>query len=712
MEHLALYRQFRPMTFDEVVGQKHIVTALRQSVSSGQIAHAYLFSGTRGTGKTSIAKILSRAINCLSPDNGNPCNRCEICKGILDGSILDVIEMDAASNNSVDNIRRVCDEVLFMPSRTKYKVYIVDEVHMLSTGAFNALLKTLEEPPAHAVFILATTEPHRIPATIISRCQRYDFRRIPNEFIVACLRDISSRNNISIHNDALETIAKLSDGALRDAISLLDQVSGDASSIILRDDVLQMTGVVDDRFLLSMAESILSGKSVAIIDLCDQLIMDGRDILRFTVDLARYFRDLLVIGISRRPENLVRATAESFTEMRRLSERTTKDSLLRVITRLSELASELKWSPDMRTSFEIALLALGAGNIGKAATSEPVVLPDESATSEPVVLAEEPIVPASDVLAEEPFVPASDVFPDEPAAYAPGVITESAPTHNEDIPSLSSVESERDLTAPPEADPDDASIRIELRGTNVSYEEIRSAKAPDYSKIAPLTPNLTRATEPAPPVLRPVTNLSMVTSVPPVRNANIPLPPVIPETENVAVDSVAADFVAADSVAVDSVAADVVATDSASDQLSEPAEELAQGSGENVAGTQSLSHLWDILIKRWEDTMILESLQLRHARVEIQKAELRVIFPDIMRSYIGQLTQQNEYKRIKEDALTLISGVRELRMMTDSDADLESDSGTSDGKPADKNHAPPDWVGHIKTYAEQNGVEIQTIDDM
>ncbi|MDD4095964.1 MAG: DNA polymerase III subunit gamma/tau, partial [Oscillospiraceae bacterium] len=167
MEHLALYRQFRPMTFDEVVEQKHIVTALRQSVASGQIAHAYLFSGTRGTGKTSIAKILSRAINCLDPDNGNPCNRCEICTGILEGSILDVIEMDAASNNSVDNIRRICDEVLFMPSRAKYKVYIVDEVHMLSTGAFNALLKTLEEPPAHAVFILATNEPHRIPATII-----------------------------------------------------------------------------------------------------------------------------------------------------------------------------------------------------------------------------------------------------------------------------------------------------------------------------------------------------------------------------------------------------------------------------------------------------------------------------------------------------------------------------------------------------------------
>ena len=681
MEHLALYRQFRPMTFDEVVEQKHIVTALRQSVASGQIAHAYLFSGTRGTGKTSIAKILSRAINCLDPDNGNPCNRCEICTGILEGSILDVIEMDAASNNSVDNIRRICDEVLFMPSRAKYKVYIVDEVHMLSTGAFNALLKTLEEPPAHAVFILATTEPHRIPATIISRCQRYDFRRIPLESIVERLRDISDKNGISIHDDALETIAKLSDGALRDAISLLDQVSGDASSVILRDDILKMTGVVDDRFLLSMAESILSGRSVAIIDLCDRLIMDGRDILRFTLDLARYFRDLLVIGISRRPENLVRATAESITEMRRLSDHTTKDALLRVITRLSALASELKWSPDMRTSFEIALLALGAENIGnekvfaREMPSEEVEIPTPSAIAEPVM-----------------------------AGHSEPETKPSAPP-----------EPEPDMIPPPEADPEEVSLTDEIQRTILSDDEDPVGKALDYSKIAPLTPNLTRTAEPAPPVQRPITNLSVVTSVPPVRNVNIPLPPVIPD-----IDSVASDLPGSRSVGP----AEESTPEPADNRASEPAEESTPEPSDDRASepaglstqepveispeTPSLSHLWDILIKRWEDTMILESLQLRHARVNIHNDELRLIFPDIMRSYIDQLTQRNEYKRIKEDAMTLISGVRDLRMMTDSDTDPTA----QDGDRTDNSRPEPDWVGKIKAFADQNGVEVQTIDDM
>ena len=245
MEHVALYRLYRPMNFDDIVEQEHAVAALRQSVILGKIGHAYLFCGTRGTGKTSIAKVFSRAINCQHPVNGNPCNECEICKGVIDGSLLDVIEMDAASNNSVDNIRRICDEVMFMPAKAKYKVYIIDEVHMLSTGAFNALLKTLEEPPAHAVFLLATTEPHRIPATILSRCQRYDFRRISNESIVKRLSFIAAKQNISIEPDALSAIATIGDGALRDSVSLLDQVSTTSgATTITRDDILRITGIV------------------------------------------------------------------------------------------------------------------------------------------------------------------------------------------------------------------------------------------------------------------------------------------------------------------------------------------------------------------------------------------------------------------------------------------------------------------------------------
>ncbi|MBN1891316.1 MAG: DNA polymerase III subunit gamma/tau [Clostridiales bacterium] len=667
MEHIALYRQFRPMTFDEVVEQQHVVSSLRQSVASGQIAHAYLFSGTRGTGKTSVAKIFSRAINCVNPGNGNPCNRCDICKGILDGSILDVIEMDAASNNSVDNIRRICDEVLFMPSRAKFKVYIVDEVHMLSTGAFNALLKTLEEPPRHAVFILATTEPHRIPATIISRCQRYDFRRIPFESIVDRLRDISTGNDISVQDDALRTIAKLADGALRDAISLLDQVSSDASSVITREDILRMTGVVDDRFLLSMASSVLSGNSVSILDLCDQLVMDGRDVLRFTLDLARYFRDLLVISISENPENLVRATAESFTEMRQLCNQTTNPALLRVITRLSELASELKWSPDMRTSFEIALLALGSENKGSGKD------PGNSETLQNKTQKEQ--------------------APSAKDDSRVGRLRETSKRSNADP----DFDPDSHLPPPPE-EPGEDQARTPSQEPLVSPHDQTGRQTVSEGRAAPLTPNLTRATEPAPPIHRKSTNLSKVASTPPIRNANIPLPPVIPD------DQAGEEQSAGGSVSKKS---EDRAGENESVHVSAPQE--AQAPADEAL---SVGHLWDILIKRWEDTMLVDSLQLRHARVKIHDEEMYLVFPDIMRAYIDQLTQRNEYKRIKEDILALISGVREIRLMTDSEADPSSSFESTERSASNKNKTQPDWVGQIKSFAEKNGIEVETIDDV
>lgn len=700
MEHLALYRQFRPMTFDEVVEQKHVVTALRQSVASGQIAHAYLFSGTRGTGKTSVAKILSRAINCLTPVNGNPCNQCDMCRGILDGSILDVIEMDAASNNSVDNIRRICDEVLFMPSRAKYKVYIVDEVHMLSSGAFNALLKTLEEPPRHAVFILATTEPHRIPATIISRCQRYDFRRIPFESIVERLREISVQNGISIRDDALETIAKLSDGALRDAISLLDQVSTGDSAQITRDDILKMTGIVDDRFLLSMADSILNGRPAEVIDLSDRLIMDGRDVLRFTLDLSRAFRDLLVVGISNRPENLVRATESSIGDMRRLSARTSKESILRVITRLSELASELKWSPDMRTSFEIALLALTSENAGQISNDAPKVK-NEPTSASPVQPAL-PVQPASPVQAER-NVPATIRSPEEipPAIPTDYVFPE---------PPADDAGRESDMFEPPEPfEPD--------RKTSPGYPE-------NLSKTTPLTPNLTRAAEsiPAPP--HPMTNLSKVTTVPPVRSANIPLPPMIPEEEqdtepmltHLSAADTRSDFLPPaepEQTVTPSLSGDTPEGPGSSGSAfsdTEPgnATDEAESSETGTRDASSVAHLWKLLTKRWEDTMLMEALQLRHARPEQRGTELFLVFPDIMRAYIDRLTQTDEYKKIREDTLTLISGVSTIRMVTDSDAGNGHDS----SQRSNAAKVMPDWVRQIRTFSQKNGVEIETVDDM
>ena len=424
MEHVALYRLYRPMNFDDIVEQEHAVAALRQSVILGKIGHAYLFCGTRGTGKTSIAKVFSRAINCQHPVNGNPCNECEICKGVIDGSLLDVIEMDAASNNSVDNIRRICDEVMFMPAKAKYKVYIIDEVHMLSTGAFNALLKTLEEPPAHAVFLLATTEPHRIPATILSRCQRYDFRRISNESIVKRLSYISEKQKISIEPDALSAIATIGDGALRDSVSLLDQVSTTSGGkTITRDDILRITGIVDEAFLNKFATALLEGRAADLLPLCRELAMDGRDLIRFNLDLAQYFRNILVTQISPAPQTLIESTSSAIAAMKALGSRTDSTTLLFFISRLSDLTNELKWSPSARTSFEIMMLRLAArGN----KIAPPVVPPLPSTAAAPAVSATPAPAPAP--VAAPVSAPVPAIAKEEPkAAPAPAPVAVPVP---------------------------------------------------------------------------------------------------------------------------------------------------------------------------------------------------------------------------------------------------------------------------------------------
>ncbi len=382
MAHQALYREWRPKVFDEVVEQKHAVFALRQAVISGQIAHAYLFSGTRGTGKTTLAKIFARAINCLAPQNGNPCNACDICRGMLDGSLLDIVEMDAASNNSVDNIRRICDEVVFMPAQARFKVYIIDEVHMLSTGAFNALLKTLEEPPAHAVFILATTEPHRIPATILSRCQRYEFRRLPVDSMAERLKEIAAADGIDIGNDALQTIASLADGAMRDAISLLDQAKASFAGRIERDDVLNLAGVVQDEFMQQMAVALISSDAPGLLELVDQLVMAGRDLARFVTDLAQHCRNILVCQVSKNPQLLVRAASDTLAGMSLLAKQVSGDRLVELIKGLSALLSDLRWAADTRTALEIGLIRL-MDNTGT--THEPEVTAPKPVASAPAV---------------------------------------------------------------------------------------------------------------------------------------------------------------------------------------------------------------------------------------------------------------------------------------------------------------------------------------
>jgi len=358
MSYIALYREWRPLIFEDVVEQEHVVKTLKHSVSTGRIAHAYLFCGTRGTGKTTMAHILSRAINCLNPHDGNPCNECEICKGILSGSILDVLEIDAASNNSVDNIRDIRDEVAYSPTQAKYKVYIIDEVHMLSSGAFNALLKTLEEPPAHVVFILATTEPHKIPATILSRCQRFDFRRISVKSIMKRLETIASANNIFIEQEALRLIAKMSDGALRDAISLLDQCIALGNEKISYEDVLSIVGIVNDTFMAEIVDAVKNKDVEKILGLIDTLIMDGKDIVQFVSDLVVYYRNLLLCKIVKHPEDVIDTYKDSLDLMKSQSRDLLSDEITYTIKELSALAQSMKWASNPRILLEVSLIKL------------------------------------------------------------------------------------------------------------------------------------------------------------------------------------------------------------------------------------------------------------------------------------------------------------------------------------------------------------------
>lgn len=444
MEHVALYRQFRPENFDEIVEQKAAVAALRQSVNTGRIGHAYLFCGQRGTGKTSIARVFARAINCESPINGNPCNNCPTCKGIKDGSLLDVIEIDAASNRSIDNIKKICEEVGYAPSKAKYKVYIIDEVHMITNEAFNALLKTLEEPPAHAVFLFATTEPHSIPATILSRCQRYDFRRISHDSIIGRLRFICEKENIKANDDALKLIASLSDGAMRDAISLLDQAASAAPAEGITDESIEeMTGTVNTAFLADVAEILINGKFDLLLDKCRELSESGRDVIQFSLDLAGYFRNLMVVRVMPDPTNMVTASAAALKRMYEIASTTNSATLVAFVSSLSKLISDLKWSPSVRTSFEIGLLRL-CGRKVKAETV-PLVIPDfvtkqaeaaaaisqkfaGTATSEPATIpapapVAEPVVePAAEPVAE----PVADTPASAPAPAEP-TPAESAP---------------------------------------------------------------------------------------------------------------------------------------------------------------------------------------------------------------------------------------------------------------------------------------------
>uniref|UniRef100_UPI003FEE8372 DNA polymerase III subunit gamma/tau n=1 Tax=Coprococcus sp. TaxID=2049024 RepID=UPI003FEE8372 len=359
MSYMALYRKWRPDTFEEVKGQDHVVTTLKNQIINNRIGHAFLFCGTRGTGKTSIAKLFAKAVNCEHPINGSPCNECAACRAIADGSSMNVIEIDAASNNGVDNIRQIREEVQYSPSEGKYKVYIIDEVHMLTQGAFNALLKTLEEPPAYVIFILATTESHKIPITISSRCQKYEFRRISVETISDRLMELLGREQIEAEKKAVDYIAKAADGSMRDALSILDQcIAFNIGKELTYENVLDTIGAVDIDVFARLLDCVIKLDVVGAIDLVDEIVWQGRELSRFVSEFTWFLRNVLLVKVSPEADQKLDMSAENLERLRQLAAQIDTDALIRYINIFSDTSANIKYAVQKRIVLELAVIKL------------------------------------------------------------------------------------------------------------------------------------------------------------------------------------------------------------------------------------------------------------------------------------------------------------------------------------------------------------------
>ena len=359
MSYTALYRKWRPVSFEDVKGQDPIVQTLKNQITSERIGHAYLFCGTRGTGKTSIAKIFARAVNCEHPVDGSPCNECPTCKAIQSGSSMNVVEIDAASNNGVENIRDIRDQVQYPPTEGRYRVYIIDEVHMLSIGAFNALLKTLEEPPSYVIFILATTEVHKIPITILSRCQRYDFKRISLETIGDRLRELTRAEHIEVEDRALMYIAKAADGSLRDGLSLLDQcVAFHFGKVLTYDNALEVLGAVDSSVFSQMFGAVVEGRTRDCICTLEEIVIQGRELGQFVNDFIWYMRNLLLIQSADDAEGLLDMSEENLKQLTEDGKKADGPTLMRYIRVFSELSNQLRYASQKRVLVEVALIKL------------------------------------------------------------------------------------------------------------------------------------------------------------------------------------------------------------------------------------------------------------------------------------------------------------------------------------------------------------------
>lgn len=363
MEHQAIYRKWRPTVFEDIIGQTHITKTLKNQILTGKIGHAYLFCGTRGTGKTTCAKVFSRAVNCLNPQNGSPCNECEICRGIIDGSIMDVKEIDAASNRKVEDVAEIIDDIRYVAATAKYTVYIIDEVHTLSNTAFNALLKTLEEPPEHVIFILATTEAHKVPQTILSRCQRFDFKRIKPSDIITRMKEIAHGDGLNITDNAYSLLARLADGSMRDGLSILERIVSSCGSTITSEDIISTLGISTAQSVFNIVDAIITQNTNNILEVMNSVLADGKDLRIFIDSVIKHFRDLLVVKVSDTPDALLDYSAEDMVKLKAQASKLTFEKISNAASLLSKAQADAKWVKSPRVIYEMALIKLSRPEI-------------------------------------------------------------------------------------------------------------------------------------------------------------------------------------------------------------------------------------------------------------------------------------------------------------------------------------------------------------
>ncbi len=423
MSYTALYRKWRPHTFDDVKGQDHIVTTLQNQIRAQRIGHAYLFCGTRGTGKTTVAKILARSVNCENPVDGSPCGECPSCKQIAAGTSLNVVEIDAASNNGVENIREIRDQVQYPPTEGKYRVYIIDEVHMLSTGAFNALLKTLEEPPSYVIFILATTEVHKIPITVLSRCQRYDFRRITVDTIADRLKELTDAEGMPVEERALRYVAKAGDGSMRDALSLLDQCAAfHFGETLTYEHVLDVLGAVDNSVFRELFLAVVQGRTKDCILKLEEMVIQGRELSQFVVDFIWFLRNLLLLKTAEDAEELLDMSEDNLKLLREDAKLADENTLMRYIRVFSELSNQIRFATQKRVLIELAFIKL----------TKPQMEQDMESILERLAVLERQMengIPA----APSVYVPAASGSSDQ-SAETGGVVAVSNPVSNVGVP--------------------------------------------------------------------------------------------------------------------------------------------------------------------------------------------------------------------------------------------------------------------------------------